>query len=146
MTLSSLPVRGAGALAAATLVAAVAGCGGDGAAWSGPPPPAADGAVSVDGFDVTARSPLDTAAAFLRLDERGGATASLVSRTAPEGGDAATVTATFDGLLDDSVRAERYVLRLERQGAGTWRLLSAALSRRCQAGRGHRDFTPAPCV
>jgi len=142
-----MPAPGRRAACLLVLVSAgVAGCGGDGAEWAGPPPAAADGAVSVAGFGVAARSPLDTAAAFLRLDEREAATTTLVSRTGAEGGALATVTATFDGLLDDSVRAERYVLELERADDGTWHLVSAALGRRCQAGRGHQAFTPAPCV
>lgn len=126
----------------------LAGCGGGSGhkQWAGPPPPAADGSVSVAGFDQAARSPLDTAAAFLRLDQVQAATTTLVSRTAAEGGDRATVTATFDGLLDDSIRAHRYVLELERQTDGTWRLRSAAFSQRCQPGRGHQYFSAAPCV
>jgi hypothetical protein len=132
-------------LAAALLLA---GCGGGGGheQWAGPPPPAADGSVSIAGFDQAARSPLDTAAAFLRLDQVQAATTTLVSRTAAEGGDRATVTATFDGLLDDSIRAHRYVLELEQQTDGTWRLRSATFSQRCQPGRGHQDFSPALCV
>jgi hypothetical protein len=53
--------------------------------------------------------------------------------------------ATLDRLPDDSVRAERFVLGLERQG-GVWRLRSAVWSQRCWAGRGHQQFSVAPCL
>ena len=130
------------ALVAAPLLA---GCG-SGKQWAGPPRPSADGTVSVTGFTDFRRAPIDTAAAFLRLDERQAATTSLVSKTNAEGGDQATVTATFGGLLDDSINAQQYVLLLERQADGTWLLRSATFSQRCQPGRGHQDFSPAPCV
>jgi hypothetical protein len=144
---TSVVLRLAPGLVLAALL--LAGCGGGAkkaAQWPGPPPPAADGSVAVAGFDQAARSPLDTAAAFLRLDRQQAATTTLVAATAAEGGDRATVTATFDGLLDDSVRASRYVLTLEKQTDGTWRLRSAMFSERCRPGRGHQAFSSAPCV
>ncbi len=124
----------------------VGGCGGEARRWAGPPPSAADGTVDVSGFDEAARSPIETAAAFLRLDERQAATTALVSRTGPEGGDSAAVTATLDGLLDDSIRSDRYVLVLAKQQDGTWRLESAVFSQRCRQGRGHPEYSAAPCV
>ena len=142
-------VRRSLAVSAVLAVAAalpLAGCGGGSREWPGPPRPAADGTVSVAGFSHAARSPIDTAAAFLRLDKRQAATTTLVSKTALEGGDRAAVTATFDGLLDDSIRADRYVLLLERQSDGTWRLRSATWSQRCWSGRGHQNFSVALCV
>jgi hypothetical protein len=55
------------------------------------------------------------------------------------------VTVTFDGLLDGSVRAERWRLVLEPEDGG-YLLASAVRTLRCQPGRGHEDFTPEPCV
>ena len=55
------------------------------------------------------------------------------------------MTVLRDGLEDDSVRAERYVLELERDG-GIWKLVSARRDQRCQAMRGHQEFSPALCV
>jgi hypothetical protein len=56
------------------------------------------------------------------------------------------VVATVDGLLDDSVRSVRYVLRFEADGADAWRLASAEWSQRCHEGRGHQGFSPEPCL
>jgi hypothetical protein len=92
-----------------------------------------------------AESPEAVAADYLHLDEQRGATTSLVTRQGPEGGDRATVTATLDGLLDDSVAAVRYVLVVVRDDDG-WRLVSARRTQRCRAGRGHTAFSAAPCV
>jgi hypothetical protein len=134
----------------------LAGCGGDEtpapASWDGPPRPTEDGDVAVDGFNAYAetieaawrRSPLLTVVEFLALEEPEASTTSLVLRQTPERFDDAVVTATTDGLLDDSVRGQRYVLELERQD-GVWRLLSARVAWRCQAGRGQQDFAPELC-
>jgi hypothetical protein len=121
------------------------------ATWAGPP--AELGKLEVDEFNDYAgavderweRSPLLTAAEFARLDRQQAATTSAVAKTPPEGGTTARVVLTLDGLLDDSIRATRYVVELERTGA-TWRLTSAAREQRCHEGRGHADFDATPCV
>lgn len=144
------------------LVAAVAaGCGGGGdaddgdePAWAGPQRPLpADGTVPVDGFadyaeDVDEpweRSPVLTAAEFLRLDEADAPQVEIESDAGPEGGGPAQVTVTLDRLLDDSIQTQRFVLDLTRQGE-TWRLDRATWSQRCRQGRGHDDFSPESCV
>src|SRR5438105_3481133 len=99
-------------------VLALAGCGSAAESeWPGPPKPHADGSLAVKGFDDYldeyadyATSPEALATEFLRLDEQHVATTSLVTTEAAEGGDRATVVATLDGVLDDSVAAVRYVL------------------------------------
>jgi hypothetical protein len=91
------------------------------------------------------RSPVLVAGEFVRLDERDVSRATVVADAGPEAGGPAIVTVTLDGLLDDSVAAERYVLRLRREGR-TWTLESATWALRCQAGRGHQAFTPEPCA
>jgi hypothetical protein len=119
--------------------------------WAGPS--TALGKLEVSAFNAYAadvderweRSAVLTAAEFARLDREQAATTSVVARAAPEGGATARVVVTLEGLLDDSVRATRYVLELERQG-GTWRLTSAAREQRCHKGRGHADFDATPCV
>jgi hypothetical protein len=55
------------------------------------------------------------------------------------------VTVTLDGLLDDSVRAERWLLVFEPEN-GTYNLTSAVRTLRCQPGRGHDDFSAEPCL
>ena len=135
-------------LAALVLVAAavLTGCGGSGGSeWPGPARPAADGSVSIEGFDEAAASPEALAAAFLRLDEQRAARVSVVTSTPAEEAVRATVVATLDGLLDDSVEAVRYVLGVTSADGG-WRLESARRTQRCHAGRGHRVFSAAPCV
>jgi hypothetical protein len=144
------------AYAACVLAAtALASCGTDTEkpAWAGPPDPAADGTVSVDDFtayldDVDERwegSAAMAAAEFLRLDMRTATTTTIEGRASAEGTGPETVAVTLDGLLDDSVRAERWTLTFEPEGDG-FRLTSAAWAQRCQTGRGHEDFSPEPCV
>jgi hypothetical protein len=134
----------------ATLLGAavLAGCGGSSleAEWPGPPRPSADGTVAVgsfnkylDEYEDYASSPEALATEFLRLDERDAAATSLLARA---GG---VVVVTLDGLADDSIRSERYELVVEKQGSN-WRLVSARQTQRCQAGRGHQDFSAELCV
>ena len=137
---------------------ALAGCSNDGdddqsAAWAGPPDPAADGTVAVDGFQEYADgveehwegSPAMSAGEFLRLDEQDAARTSLASVTPAEGTGPATVVVTLDGLFDDSVRAQRWTLTFEQDG-DVYRLAEASWAQRCQPGRGHQAFSPEPCV
>ena len=56
------------------------------------------------------------------------------------------VTATLDGLLDDSVQAARYTVELQRNDAKAWRVRAVDWAQQCQAGRGHQAFSPQPCV
>jgi hypothetical protein len=144
-------------LAAVLVTVALGGCGsGDDepARWGGPPRPDADGAIAVDGFaehqdevdEPWERTPLTVAAEFLRVDEREPTAATIDVDLAPEGATTATVTATFENLLDDSVRDARYTLDLERNDDGTWRLVVARYAQRCRPGRGHGDFSPEVCL
>ena len=134
----------------------VAGCGGDGgsAAWDGPQRPfAADGTIPVADFNDYAadvdepweRSPALLAGRFLRLDRAQATQISIDARAQGEGTEAATVTVTERGLLDDSVAGERYVLGLQRDG-DVWRLSSAMWTQSCHPGRGHEDFSPTDCA
>jgi hypothetical protein len=136
---------------------ALGGCGsGDDepARWGGPPRPGPDGTIAVDGFDEHQnevdepweRTPLTVAVEFLRVDEREPTAATVDVDLAPEGATTGTVTATFENLLDDSVRDARYTLELERNDDGTWRLVAARYTQRCREGRGHQDFTSELCV
>jgi hypothetical protein len=142
------------AAALLVLTCGLAGCGGGGSSeWQGRPEPRADGTVPVADFaafqqDVDERwerAPVLLAGQFVRLDERDAVRTTVAADTGPEAAGPATVIVTLDGLLDDSVAAQRYVLRLRRDGE-TWVLASAAWSQRCRPGRGHRAFTPGACV
>jgi hypothetical protein len=65
-----------------------------------------------------------------------------------EGGEAPSVsrvTVVRDGLLDDSVRAERWDIRLERTPAGMWRITEVKRAWLCRRG-GQRDrFAATAC-
>ena len=89
---------------------------------------------------------LSTAEEFVHVGEGQAARTSVVETEGPEGGgDEASVQVTRDGLADDSVRAVRYELQLEKAGDGTWRLRSAKRLQRCHLNRGHQDFSPQLC-
>ena len=138
---------------------ALAGCDGssDGAfapAWTGPPEPGADGTVSVDGFaehqgrvdELWERSSAQAAAEFLRLDERAATHTTIDARAENgEGAGPQVVVVTLDGLLDDSVRAERWTLRFDQQD-DVYVLAGALREQRCQPGRGHQGFSADACV
>src|SRR5262245_57441739 len=154
-------VRLLGSAAVLLSALALAGCSNDGdddqaAAWAGPPEPAADGTVAVDGFveytdglqEHWEGSPAMSAGEFLRLDEQEAARTSIASATPAEGAEPglpATVVVTLDGLFDDSVRAERWTLTFIPDG-DVYELTTAAWAQRCQPGRGHQSFTPEPCI
>ena len=61
-------------------------------------------------------------------------------------GGSASATLVIDGLGDDSVRARRYELTFTRRDDGTWRIDSATWTQRCHEGRGHQEFSAAPCL
>jgi hypothetical protein len=94
-----------------------------------------------------ATSALRTAIEFANVGEGRAASTSVEVEEAVEGSSGeASVTLTRDGLADDSVRAVRYVVILDRRGDGTWRLRSARRLQRCHQGRGHQDFSPQLCT
>ena len=135
---------------------ALSGCGSDVAVdlvWAGPPDPEAGGVVSVDGFAAYQRevdelwegSALMAAGEFLRLDERTAVRTTIEGKAPAEGMGPQTVVVTLDGLLDDSVRAERWTLGFE-EGDGVYTLTAALREQRCQPDRGHQDFSADDCV
>ena len=138
--------------------AALAGCTGDDVevelVWGGPPEADAAGIVSVGGFaayqgevdELWEGSAAMAAAEFLRLDERTASTTTIEGKASAEGMGPQTVIVTLDGLLDDSVRAERWTLGFEQRDDETYVLTAALREQRCQQGRGHRDFSAETCV
>lgn len=149
-------------LLASALVAVglLAGCGyGDGddaqstttvepATWSGPPRPAEDGTISVEGFNEYAqqelpaekRVPRELAIEFLQAEEP----YEVTLDTSRPGG--TTVTVLKDNLEDDSVRAQRHILEFSLFSGGVVNLSEARVEYRCQAGRGQQDFSPELCL
>jgi hypothetical protein len=149
-------------------VLALAGCGGDGetttvtvattvaAEASAPAPlplPLPDGTLPVDEFNAYTESVAEdwesdlgaVVGTFVDAGRIDAARRSFES-TARDEGSTATATLTFDGLLDDSVRALRYDVELSRRDDGTWTIESAKWAQRCQQSRGHQAFLPEPCV
>jgi hypothetical protein len=139
-------------------VLALAGCGSNGgdkaADWPGPPKTGADGSVEFSGFNdflagdgkEFAGSPISAVTEFLRLDESTASVISVVATSPGEVRNFSEVVATLDGLLDDSVRAARYTVELQRNQSMLWRVRAADWAQRCQTGRGHQDFSAEPCV
>jgi hypothetical protein len=149
-------VRLIGYAALLVSAAALAGCGNDvdvELVWAGPPDPGSGGIVSTNGFaayqeSVDAhweRSAAMAAAEFLRLDERTAVRTTIDGKAPAEGLGSQTVTVTLDGLLDDSIRAERWTLAFE-QDDETYRLTNALREQRCQPDRGHQGFSADDCV
>lgn len=140
----------------ALAVLALSACnGGDGNGhmWAGPPDPGSDGTVAVDGFaehqesveEPWEGSAVMAAAEFLRLDERTATRTSIEATSGPEGTGPERVVVTLDGLLDDSIRAERWTLVFEPDNEN-YLLTSAEWAQRCQPGRGHQDFSVELCT
>ena len=113
-----------------------------------------DGRLPVDAFNAHAESvdepwERDVSALTHAYVEAGASDAAQLSfRVTSSGEDRtpASASLTLDGLLDDSVRAQRYELELSRRDDGTWKIESASWAQRCQEDRGHQAFSPAPCL
>lgn len=65
--------------------------------------------------------------------------------TSGEAADSFTLTIINDGLLDDSVRGEKFVYELSKEASGVWKVASAIKAWRCWPGRGHEEFSALPC-
>jgi hypothetical protein len=120
-----------------------------------PEPGDGTGSLPVDEFNTFveqsqpafANSALRTAIEFSNAGEGQAATTSVIASEGAEGtSNEASVTVTRQGLADDSVRAVRYVLVLDRNGDGTWQVRTARRLQRCQQNRGHQNFSPQLCT
>jgi CO/xanthine dehydrogenase FAD-binding subunit len=119
-----------------------------------PEPKDGTGTLPVDEFNdflaqarpAFATSAVRTAIEFANAGDGGAATTSVLAFEGPEGNaDEASVTVTRDGLADDSVRALRYRIVLERADDRSWRLQSAKRALRCHEGRGYQEFSTKLC-
>jgi len=139
------------------LALALAGCGSSsssGNEWDASVKAGPNGSLDVEKFndflarggDIFASSPIAAVTEFLRLDTVSAATTSIQSTTPGETRDQSAVVVILDGLLDDSIRAARYDIGLQRDPSQMWRLTSARLTVRCQAGRGHANFSAKRCI
>ena len=153
MTLgAAMRIVTASMIVAATFVAV--GCSGDDDApdeWEGPGvalgrlDPAAFNDYA-DGVDASwRRAPALTAGEYVRVDAADARVTTIEATTGPEGGPTASATVVLDGLLDDSVRARRYLIDLARDDDGTWSIESVLATQRCWPRRGHQGYAPTPC-
>ena len=148
-------------LPAAVLTLALAGCGSDSGSgdakqstWPGPSKPRADGTIPIADFNTYlagdgqafATSPTAAVTEFLGLDDSSAAVTTMRATSPGEVRNFSEVVTTLEGLLDDSVKASRYTVELQRNDAMQWRLRAADWAQSCQAGRGHQDYSPEPCV
>jgi len=89
-------------------------------------------------------SPIDIALAVAGPFE--GATQHVIQ--ANEGSEAPTasrVTVLRDGLLDDSVRGERWDITLQRTAAGVWSIEDVKRAWRCRRGGQPNSFAATRC-
>ncbi len=63
----------------------------------------------------------------------------------PESTNAITLTVINDGLLDDSVRGEKWIYELVKETNGVWKVSSIKRAWKCWPGRGHEDFSSESC-
>jgi hypothetical protein len=136
-------------------VLALAGCGSSSAQhdeWNRPQAKP-DGTLPVSAFNEFladegkdfARSPIEAVTKFVRLDNTSAAVTTVRATSPGEVRNFSEVVVTLDGLLDDSVRAARYTIELQRDAGGMWRLRTADWAEQCQPGRGHQDFSARLC-
>jgi hypothetical protein len=82
------------------------------------------------------------AGAFSETKKR---TVEIISPSA-ESSRSLEVILTDDGIADESVRSVQYKLKLRVDSAGIWYVTTAGKAQRCWQGRGHQDYSSAPCI
>jgi hypothetical protein len=118
-----------------------------------PSPLPADGTLPVEAFNAYTesidepweRDLEEVTDAFVEAGASDATARSFQATSSGEGG-SASASLVLGGLLADSVRAQRYELKLIRRHDGSWKIASASWAQRCQEGRGHQAFTAAPCI
>ncbi|MCI0388394.1 MAG: hypothetical protein MOB07_06465 [Acidobacteria bacterium] len=68
-----------------------------------------------------------------------------VVKKSAEDPNAITIIVTHDGLMDDSTRAVKYKLELQKGADGVWQVTKASRARSCRTGRGHANYSSALC-
>ncbi len=121
--------------------------------WNGPPNPDSSGNIAVDGFNDflqdhpnLRKSPVRATIKFVELEDPGALKTQIRAETNQlESPEKVRVVLIEDGLADDSIGAVRYALEFRRVGGNNWKVQSAKRTQKCQPGRGHQGFSPAPC-
>jgi len=88
------------------------------------------------------QNPLLVALKFVGEDAECNSRTIVIRRL--EGRDAAPVEVTDDGCWDDSIRSDKFKLRLTRGSDGTWQITEALKAWSCW--RGHTDYSAEPCI
>lgn len=57
-----------------------------------------------------------------------------------------TVTITQEGLLDDSIAGQQFVIQFQKNSNDRWDVLSLQKNRKCQVGRGSQEYTKELCL
>ncbi len=95
-------------------------------------------------FAVRANAPLDIALKI--VGEFAGSAQHIVQlNEGAEAPSASRVTVIRDGLLDDSIRGERWDIVLQRTSAGTWEIKEVRRAWRCWRGAHVDRFAAGPC-
>jgi hypothetical protein len=122
--------------------------------WTAHPQQLPDGTVPVAEFNgymdahssVARDHPKALALTFTQLDPPPTEPPNAVSVEDHLRADGTHQVVVFALLADDSVAQVRYDLSFAARSDGTWRLLSASWSQRCQLHRGHQEFSIALCT
>ena len=94
----------------------------------------------------SAKTPLQVISLIAEpFDEMQSRTVSIKAASAEDHGELSVVI-TDDGYMDDSVRGAQYKIKLVKDVHGDWLVSTALKGWRCQAGRGHQDFSSKPCL
>jgi hypothetical protein len=139
-------------LAATFCAFLLAGCGGDDdgdtagtetvATWEGVPEPRPrDGVLDVERF----RSYTESVDAEFETDPEALVREYLRVEDGEVTVDGPRTTLLRDILEDDSVRAERWLLDLSRDG-DVWTIVAARWEQRCHENRGHQAYSPELCI
>lgn len=57
-----------------------------------------------------------------------------------------TVTITQEGLLDDAIAGQQFVIQFQKNSNDQWDVLSLQKNRKCQVGRGSQEYTKELCL
>lgn len=68
-----------------------------------------------------------------------------ISLTYADFGQTSQLLFTVEGLADDSVQAQRYLLDMTQTETG-WQIDSAGIQTRCAPNRGHQDWSSDSCL
>lgn len=102
--------------------------------------------TAVNKGEVWVKSPMQVAARIAGEFAEMRARKMYFDAPSGEGWEAFTLSVVNEGLMDDSVKSEKWVFELIRESTGVWKVSSAKKSWACWPGRGHEGFSAALCI